>query len=139
MCECVEWQRRSARLPQYQSAGVSVCTRQLTALRRDSASQRWPCVPRRACLFANSEGEKGKREGEDEECCSKILRLLSSGLSSIFPPFLRFSSSQLIFFPQSLPPLKSSLTVTADVRCTGEIGLGQKAKQMHQSAKSCIL
>lgn len=40
------------------SAGVSV--RCLTALVRDSSFECGPCARRRECLFANSEGEKGK-------------------------------------------------------------------------------
>lgn len=57
----------------YSSTGVSVsvCARCLTALVRDSGFECTPCVRRRPCLFANSEGEKGKgKEGDEEECCS---------------------------------------------------------------------
>lgn len=61
MCECVEWRRRSPRVLVYSSAGVSV--RCLTALVRDSGFECTPCVRRRVCLFANSEGEKGKGGG----------------------------------------------------------------------------
>lgn len=73
MCECVEWQRRSPRVLVYSSAGVSVsvCARCLTALVRDSSSECTPCVQKGACLFAKSEGEKGKgKEEGEEECCS---------------------------------------------------------------------
>lgn len=47
------------------SAGVSVSVRasSLTALVRDTSSECMPCVRRRACLFANSEGEKGEEGG----------------------------------------------------------------------------
>lgn len=71
MCERAEWQRSSPRVLVCSSAGVSVSVwaRCLTALVRDSSFECTPCVRRRACLFANSEGEKGKGEGE-EECCS---------------------------------------------------------------------
>lgn len=57
MRDCAEWQRRP---------GVRV---HAGAWLRCYTFECSPCVRRRACLFANSEGEKGPNGEGDEECC----------------------------------------------------------------------
>ena len=94
MCECVEWQESLCiRVPVWERGAW------------DSTFECTPCVRRSACLFANSEGEKGKggegeREGE-EECCSVWWRGAggdtAKSLACLVPAFLFFffSSSHL--------------------------------------------